>query len=56
MRIMATVVAIAGGTEISASPVQGEPPEFSGLLVKRVDGRRSEAYVYAKPDRIRIDY
>jgi hypothetical protein len=56
MLMMATVVAIADGTEISASPTGGEPPEFSGLLVKRVEGRRSEAYVYAKLDRIRIEY
>ena len=38
------------------SPIGKQPAEFSGLLVKRVEGRRSEAYVYAKMDRIRIEY
>lgn len=38
------------------SPSAKQPAEFSGLLVKRVEGRRSEAYVYAKTDRIRIEY
>ncbi len=54
--VMAAVAIAAGGIEPSLSPAGGEPAEFSGLLVKRVDGRRSEAYVYAKPDRIRIEY
>lgn len=54
--VIAAVAIAAGGMEPPLSPAAGEPPEFSGLLVKRVDGRRSEAYVYAKPDRIRIEY
>ena len=53
---MAAVATAAGGMEPLLSPAAGEPAEFSGLLVKRVDGRRLEAYVYAKPDRIRIEY
>jgi len=30
--------------------------EFSGSLVKRVEGRRSEAQVFAKGDRLRLEY
>jgi hypothetical protein len=40
----------------SAPPHQAGGTEFSGTLVKRVDGRRFEAQVYAKADRLRIEY
>ncbi|MFZ1843773.1 MAG: hypothetical protein WAU40_11435, partial [Nitrospira sp.] len=32
------------------------PTEFSASLVKRVEGRRFEAQVFAKGDRIRLEY
>jgi len=40
------------------SPGQRVAPaiEFSASLVKRVDGRRFEAQVFAKSDRIRLEY
>lgn len=31
-------------------------PEFSGTLVKRVDGKTSQAQVFAKGDRLRLEY
>lgn len=43
-----------GGTP--ASSVGEQRAEFSGKLIKRVEGRRSEAHVFAKPDRLRIEY
>jgi hypothetical protein len=42
------------GLSISANP--SPQAEFSGSLIKRVEGRRLEAQVYAKADRIRIEY
>ncbi|MBS0172233.1 MAG: hypothetical protein JSR62_17955 [Nitrospira sp.] len=39
----------------SAAPTPG-PIEFSASLVKRVEGRRFEAQVFAKHDRIRLEY
>ena len=41
----------AAGSE-SAAPVV----EFSGTLVKQVEGRRHQAQVFAKGDRIRLEY
>lgn len=32
------------------------PPEFSGTLVKHVDGKRYQAQVFAKGDRLRLEY
>jgi hypothetical protein len=53
--LMADATSVEGGAHSSASP---EPvqAEFSGALIKRVDGRRSEAQVYAKTDRLRVEY
>jgi hypothetical protein len=49
--------------ELRAAPQDGlspSPPsqqaEFSGSLVKRVEGHRSEAQVFAKGDRLRLEY
>lgn len=44
-------VSPAGGGQ-SAAPVV----EFSGTLVKQVEGRRHQAQVFAKGDRIRLEY
>lgn len=40
--------------EFSGAPSQ--QAEFSGSLVKRVEGRRFEAQVFAKGDRLRLEY
>ncbi|HEY7533706.1 MAG TPA: hypothetical protein VH681_13110, partial [Nitrospiraceae bacterium] len=32
------------------------PPDFSGSLIKKVDGRRAQAQVFAKGDRLRLEY
>lgn len=49
--------------ELHAAPQDGLSPsspsqqaEFSGSLVKQVDGRRFEAQVFAKGDRLRLEY
>jgi len=42
--------------EASTGPRSVQPIEFSASLVKRVDGRRFEAQVFAKSDRIRLEY
>ena len=39
-------------TPPSATPLV----EFSGSLIKRVDGRRTDVQVFAKPGRIRLEY
>lgn len=44
-------ISIAEGSD--ALPVQ---VEFSGTLVQRVDGKKSQAQVYAKGDRMRLEY
>jgi len=49
-------VASSGGTDLQSPPDSAQTGEFSGQFVKRVDGRRFEAQVYAKADRIRIEY
>lgn len=38
------------------SPTGRQRAEFSGTLIKRVEGRRSDAHIFAKPDRLRIEY
>lgn len=40
------------GADIAPS----SPVEFSGTLLKRHDGRRAEAQVYVKGDRLRLEY
>ena len=40
----------------SPEPPIAKQAEFSGTLVKRVEGRRFEAQVYAKGDRLRLEY
>lgn len=43
--------------EITLSPPFTAPlVEFSGSLIKQVDGRRSDVQVFAKPGRIRLEY
>ncbi len=42
--------------EASTGPRSTQPIEFSASLVKRVEGRRFEAQVFAKSDRIRLEY
>ncbi len=37
-------------------PSNAQQAEFSALLVKRVEGRRFEAQVFAKEDRLRLEY
>jgi hypothetical protein len=54
--LTAGVVSTAGAVDSAVSPRPALQAEFSGSLVKRVDGRRFEAQVYAKPDRLRIEY
>jgi hypothetical protein len=39
-----------------ADDVAISPPEFSGSLVKTVKGRRYQAQVFAKGDRLRLEY
>lgn len=51
--LMAEGGASSGGAHLPAST---SPIEFSGSLVKRVGGRHFEAQVYAKVDRLRIEY
>ena len=48
-------------SDIAVSPAwSGESPtpaiEFSGTLIKQVEGRRHQAQVFAKRDRIRLEY
>ena len=54
--LAAEVVSSGGGLELQSPSDSPQPGEFSGSLVKLVDGRRFEAQVYAKADRIRIEY
>ena len=53
---LAAEVAPAGGAELQSPSDSSQAVEFSGSLVKLVEGRRFEAHVYAKTDRIRIEY
>ena len=48
--------ASALGGESSTGPRSTPALEFSASLVKRVEGRRFEAQVFAKNDRIRLEY
>ena len=54
--LTADASALEGRVEPSTSPEPAQQAEFSGTLIKRVEGRRFEAQVYAKTDRIRIEY
>ena len=42
--------------DAGADDVAISPPEFSGSLVKTVKGRRYQAQVFAKGDRLRLEY
>lgn len=47
--------------EVQVSPVSGEEPlpsqpEFSGTIVKQVNGKHYQAQVFAKGDRLRVEY
>ncbi|MGC3974595.1 MAG: hypothetical protein QM771_09470 [Nitrospira sp.] len=44
------------GEDSSGGPTVTQALEFSASLVKRVEGRRFEAQVFAKRDRIRLEY
>lgn len=46
----------AWGEDSSSVPSVTQSVEFSASLVKRVEGRRFEAQVFAKSDRIRLEY
>lgn len=48
MCVGAAVAGWAGETNL--------PPDFSGSLIKTVDGRRHQAQVFAKGDRLRLEY
>ena len=49
---------LSGIAVSSAGDLASDEPavEFSGTLVKQVDGRRHQAQVFAKSDRIRLEY
>lgn len=53
---MADVTSSLEGAVDPASPNPEQQAEFSGILIKRVVGRRYEAQVYAKEDRLRVEY
>ncbi|MGE0645068.1 MAG: hypothetical protein AB7P24_15500 [Nitrospira sp.] len=46
-------VQLVTGEDRQASSVE---PEFSGTLIKRVDGKKSQAQVFGKGDRLRVEY
>lgn len=46
--VWATVAGGAGDTNL--------PPDFSGSLIKKAEGRRHQAQVFAKGDRLRLEY
>jgi hypothetical protein len=48
---LSTTISIAEGND--AVPAEAE---FSGTLVKRVDGKKYQAQVFAKGDRLRLEY
>lgn len=55
---MAVSVGLAGGM-FGAALAEGQAVpavEFSGTLVKQVEGHRHQAQVFAKPDRLRLEY
>jgi hypothetical protein len=54
--LTAGVAPVTLAVDSSVSPRPANQAEFSGSLIKRVDGRRFEAQVYAKSDRLRIEY
>lgn len=49
--VLSTTIAIVEGGDML--PVE---PEFSGTLIKRVDGKQYHAQVFAKGDRLRLEY
>jgi hypothetical protein len=56
--IFTTTLSVAA---ISASPTfvetpAGDPHEFSGTLIKQVNGKKYQAQVFAKSDRLRLEY
>lgn len=56
---LAFFVGAATGILVAPSKAEEPPvalPEFSGTLVKQVDGKRYQAQVFAKGDRLRLEY
>lgn len=63
MRYRSSILALVGGVILNASLSLAEgnhtvptEVEFSGTLVKRVDGNKYQAQVFAKGDRLRLEY
>ena len=54
--LAADAVLLQGIAHPSAVPEPAQQTDFSGSLIKRVEGRRFEAQVYAKRDRLRVEY
>src|SRR5262245_15695827 len=54
--LVSSCVVCAGG---AATGWAGDPsfhPDFQGSLIKKVEGRRHQAQVFAKGDRLRLEY
>jgi hypothetical protein len=56
MGLSVGLVAPAAAPAEQSSPPIPHQAEFSGSLVKQVEGRTSEAQVFAKRDRLRLEY
>jgi hypothetical protein len=48
--------ALAGGVVTWAGDLPSDGPEWSGSLVKTVNGKKYQAQVFAKGDRLRLEY
>jgi len=49
-------IVCAGGVLTSQAGDATVPPDFSGSLIKKVEGHRHQAQVFAKGDRLRLEY
>jgi hypothetical protein len=53
---LACVISLLAGLPTRSHADARSPAEFSGTLVKQVNGKRFQAQVFAKEDRLRLEY
>ena len=54
--LVSSCVVCAGGTVTGWAGDANLPPDFSGSLIKKAGGHRHQAQVFAKGDRLRLEY
>lgn len=54
--LISCCVACAGAGSAGWAGDANLPPDFSGSLIKKAEGRRHQAQVFAKGDRLRLEY